>query len=47
MEKYIEGNKEAWEEAFDNRDGSFISVVISLHKNGLKTEKIEHLPSMM
>jgi hypothetical protein len=21
MEKYIEGNKAAWEEAFDNRDG--------------------------
>ena len=23
MEKYIEGNKEAWEEAFDNRDASW------------------------
>ncbi len=22
MEKYIEGNKAAWEEAFDNRDAS-------------------------
>ena len=23
MEKYIEGNKEAWEEAFDKRDASW------------------------
>ena len=23
MEKYIEGNKAAWEEAFDNRDASW------------------------
>ena len=23
MDKYIEGNKEAWEEAFDNRDASW------------------------
>ena len=23
MEKYIEGNKEAWEEAFENRDASW------------------------
>ena len=28
MEKYIEGNKAAWEEAFDNRDASWGADVV-------------------
>ena len=28
MEKYIEGNKAAWEEAFDNRDASWGADIV-------------------
>ena len=33
MEKYIEGNKAAWEEAFDKRDTSWGAEMISVQVN--------------
>ena len=34
MEKYIEGNKAAWEEAFDNRDVSWGADIVERIQGG-------------
>ena len=41
MEKYIEGNKAAWEEAFDNRDASWGADITERTRNTLKQIRTE------